>query len=133
MTYPMGNFFSALAIVWRRSFSAFSLRVLMWMRLKPKALGVGGVTGEGIEDADETVDAADGLLPPSDTVESESDVKEADLLSDLVMLNNDLAGDIACGVDGFDASTIGMPGMLISLRTTIREMCRRFRASLADT
>ena len=105
----------------------------MWMRLRPKALGVVGVTGEGIEDADETEDAADGLLPPSDTVESESDVKEEDLLSDLVMLNNDLAGDTACGVDGFDDSANGIPGMLISLRTTIREMCRRFRASLAET
>jgi len=105
----------------------------MWMRLRPNALGVVGVTGEGIEDADETEDAADGLLPPSDTVESESDVKEEDLLSDLVMLNSDLAGDTACGVDGFNDSANGIPGMLISLRTTIREMCRRLRASLAET
>ena len=51
--YPIGNFFSALAIVWRRIFSAFSLIVSMWIRLRPYWLTIGGAGLTGGESVDD--------------------------------------------------------------------------------
>jgi hypothetical protein len=56
---------------------------------------------------------------------------------DEALLKNALAGDMVTdGVGGsgaFGGSDNGIPGMLMSLRTTIREICKRFLASLFET
>jgi hypothetical protein len=56
---------------------------------------------------------------------------------DEALLKNALAGDMVtdgvCGSGAFGGSDIGIPGMLMSLRTTIREICKRFLASLFET
>ena len=53
------------------------------------------------------------------------------------LLNSDLAGDVVSDVTGasggFGDCGDGKPGMLMSLRTTIRVRCKRFRASLFET
>lgn len=84
--------------------------------------------GEGIEEVDDCEDGDEGV---DDVVDSESDPEAwlEDLLSVLAMLKNDLAGEVATGV----VAPNGIPGMLISLRTTIKEICSRFRASLCET
>ncbi len=94
--------------------------------------------GDGIEDVDDCDEGDEGLVLPSDVVDSESDEWEEDLLSvrlkvDEALLKSDLAGDVACGVDAFGDVANGMPGMLMSLRTTMREMCKRLRANLFET
>lgn len=43
---PMGNFFSAFEMVWRRIFSAFGVRVQACMSEMPYGLGEVGVVGE---------------------------------------------------------------------------------------
>lgn len=42
---PMENFFSAFAIVWRRIFSAFGVRVLACINVMPYGFAVVGVAG----------------------------------------------------------------------------------------
>ena len=101
-----------------------------------------GVVGEGIEivscgEVGDQAIRADALDAP-DVDEPFSDVGDcADLLNVLeiveeALLKKALAGDVVVtGVCGSVAS--GIPGMLISFRTTIREMCSRFRANLFET
>jgi hypothetical protein len=90
-----------------------------------------GLMGEGIEEVDDCEDGDEGVEGVDDVVDSESDPEAwlEDLLSVRVRLKNDLAGEAATGV----IAPNGMPGMLTSLRTTIKEICSRFRASLCET
>jgi hypothetical protein len=66
-TYPMENFFSALAMVWRRIFSAFALMVLAWIKEMPYGFDGKEVIGE----KDEVDEVEEGLdrpeLPESDS------------------------------------------------------------------
>jgi hypothetical protein len=63
----MENFFSALAMVWRRIFSAFALMVLAWIKEMP--YGFDGK--EAIGEKDEVDEVEEGLdlpeLPESDS------------------------------------------------------------------
>ena len=63
-TYPMENFFSALAMVWRRIFSAFALMVLAWIKEMPYGFDGKEVIGEK-EEVDEGLDLPE--LPESDS------------------------------------------------------------------
>jgi hypothetical protein len=197
LNYPIENFFSALATVCRRIFSALSVNVHAWIKEIPNAFGTGveGELGEGIDGVDrceegfewiksgggwckanldcckggldgccEGVDGGGGLaflacgetgrldnlvlekgaLEKTDVVDpvSEPVGEGEDLPSvlenvDEALLKNALAGDelregtSRCGVFGDSAN--GIPGMLMSLRTTMRERCKRFCASLFET
>lgn len=55
---------------------------------------------------------------------------------DEALLKSDLAGDVVRdgpASSGFGDCCDGKPGMLMSLRTTIRVRCKRFRANLFET
>ena len=101
-----------------------------------------GVVGDGVEcvsckEVGDQVVRSEALDIP-DVEEQLSEVGDCeDLLNVLenveeALLKNDFAGDVViAGVCGSVAN--GIPGMLISFRTTIREMCNRFRANLFET
>jgi len=66
-TYPMENFFSALAIVWRRILSAFALMVLAWIKEMPYEFDGEEAIGEK-EDVDEIEEGLDlPELPEADS------------------------------------------------------------------
>jgi hypothetical protein len=60
----MENFFSALAMVWRRIFSAFALIVLAWIKEMPYEFDAEEAIGEK-EEVDEGLDLPE--LPESDS------------------------------------------------------------------
>jgi len=63
----MENFFSALAIVWRRIFSAFALMVLAWIKEMPYEFDGEEAIGEK-EDVDEIEEGLDlPELPEADS------------------------------------------------------------------
>lgn len=82
-------------------------------------------------------------LDELDTVDPESEMEDCVecLLRVLVkvdeaLLKSDLAGDVVRdgpGSDTFGDCGDGKPGMLMSLRMTIRVRCKRFRANLFET
>jgi hypothetical protein len=86
----------------------------------------------------------DKVLDEADTADPVSELEDwlECLLIDLVkvdeaLLKSDLAGDVV--MEGIGVPDVfvdwgdGKPGILVSLRTTIRVRCKRFRANLVET
>jgi hypothetical protein len=61
----MENFFSALAIVWRRIFSAFALMVLAWIKEMPYGFGDKAIGEEEVDEVEQGLDLPE--LPESDS------------------------------------------------------------------
>lgn len=110
---PMENFFSAFAIVWRRIFSAFGVRVLACINVIPYGFGVVGVAGwTGVDGVGEALRSAGEEGRPGqfvlesdeedeedpDVEDPESDMEDRELLLG-VRVNadppkRDFAGDV---------------------------------------
>jgi hypothetical protein len=153
----MENFFSALAIVWRKIFSAFGVIVLACIKEMPYGFGEGPYCELGEEQVE---DVGEGAAAASfgcagkpghfvreklgeDNVQSEIEaLLECRLSGDLVgvlevVLKRDLAGDVATEKPG-EADRGGVvgeefAGIWMSFRTTMREICNRFLASRVET
>jgi hypothetical protein len=61
----MENFFSALMIVWRRTFSAFALMVLAWIKEMPYGFGDDAIGEEEVDEVEQGLELPE--LPESDS------------------------------------------------------------------
>jgi hypothetical protein len=153
----MENFFSALAIVWRKIFSAFGVIVLACIKEIPYGFG-GGVPycelgeeqveddGDGAAAASFGFDGKPGHLV-REKLDEDDVVSEIEALLDFVLkglvgvggsevvLNSDRAGDVAIEWSGEvdRGGDAGAVGTWMSFRTTMREMCNRFLANRVET
>lgn len=152
----MENFFSALAIVWRRIFSALAVKVLACIKEMPYEFRAGvrhcELGEEQVEEeGDGTAEASFGLdgnpghwvreIENVDDAESEIEaLLECRLSLETVVdvaLNSDRAGDVVIEwvgeTDCGDNVGEELAGICTSFRTTMRERCNRFLANRLET
>jgi hypothetical protein len=155
--YPMPNFFSALAIVWRKTFSALGVKVLACIKEMPYGFGGGVLHCKlGDEQVEEVGDGATagsfgcagkpGHFVRENEIEDDGEWETEALLEfrlsgvgtvEDVVLKSDRAGDVVIEEPG-EADREGsvgeeFAGIWVSFRTTMRERCNRFLANRLET